>query len=311
LQKPQNKQSTWRQRELVLQAGIVHTVDFFADTSPNHIMINNLSSSKLYLSPNGIPSPQIYDKEIAPFGESLYAQDTGLKRFQLYIEGTGESRMKITTFEADFTPSTLSGGNVSVTGGSGGSGGNVTVVGHSVPLPAGSNNIGKVVVTSMPEQTIQLDTLPAGSNTIGKVDVNTLPPLATGDSHIGSVGVDGSVAIGSMPNVVISSMPPVQVTNDPIKQSHEHFYGSVGTTEVIYDLGVRSLTKFNHIVNDDLANDLFISFDEVAAITTPGSGANGIIVLKPGEVINDLGRKCSKVRFIRSAGAGNVRMLGV
>ncbi|MEK4883491.1 hypothetical protein NST81_02000 [Bacillus sp. FSL W8-0223] len=92
---------------------------------------------------------------------------------------------------------------------------------------------------------------------------------------------------------------------------HEYFESSVGTTEVVYDMGTRNLTKISFLSNDDLSNDLFVSFDDIAATTTPGNGANGVIHLLPGETINDLGRKCSKIRFIRAAGNGNVRMLGV
>jgi hypothetical protein len=303
---------------MVLQAGIVHTIDFFADTKPNHILINNLSPSKLYMAPNGIPSPQIYDKEVSPFGESLYAQDTGIKRFQLYVDGTGSSRIKFTTFEADFNPTAIAGSTVNgASGGGGGAGdGSVTIVGHSVPLPAGSNNIGKVAVTSMPQQTFTLDTLPPGVNNIGKVDVNTLPPLATGTSHIGSVGVDGSVSISTMPNVNIATMPPVEVTSEPTRSKHHAYEGSIGVSEVVWDLTAagtldEDIVEINYISNDDPDNDLFVSFDDVTATITPGQGRDSVFRLKAGETLSNFNRQCVKIRFIRAAGSGNVRVLGV
>jgi hypothetical protein len=168
-----------------------------------------------------------------------------------------------------------------------------------------------VIVTEMPSQTRVMDMLPAGVNNIGSVDVDVLPPLTAGTSHIGSVNVDNAVSISTMPNVVISSMPPVEVTNDPVKQSHEYYEGSVTNVASSYDMGARTITKFSFISNDDLSNDLYISFDSDVVSISPGQGANGVIRLAPGESINDFGRKCNKVNFIRSAGSGKVRLLGV
>ncbi|GJD97874.1 hypothetical protein [Methylobacterium iners] len=52
--------------------------------------------------------------------------------------------------------------------------------GLSGPIPAGTNAIGTVAVTSLPA-------LPAGTNAIGTVGVSSLPPLAAGTNAIGSV----------------------------------------------------------------------------------------------------------------------------
>lgn len=86
------------------------------------------------------------------------------------------------------------------------------------------------------------------------------------------------------------------------------YNASVGTTEVNITLGfTTNLIKF--ISNDDDTNDLIVSFGTVA--TTASAGLNGVITLKPGEVINELNIAVSRINLKRTAGSGNVRFLGV
>lgn len=101
----------------------------------------------------------------------------------------------------------------------------------------------------------------------------------------------------------------VQARND-----HKFYEGSIGTTEVIFDMSSLTDGNCNQIVfleNDDQTNDLWVSFDSVTVSAASTSGENGIIHLKPGEGLNDIPRQTSKVHFIRAAAGGNVRFLGV
>ena len=95
------------------------------------------------------------------------------------------------------------------------------------------------------------------------------------------------------------------------KQSHEVYDGAVSTTKVTYDMELRTITQISYISNDDLTNDLYISFDDTVLTAVVKNGLSGVIRLLPGESITDMGRKCSKIHFIRLAGTGNVRFLGV
>lgn len=82
----------------------------------------------------------------------------------------------------------------------------------------------------------------------------------------------------------------------------------VSTTEVNVPLGfMTNCIKF--ISNDDDTNDLIVSFGTTS--TTATAGLNGVIILKPGEVINELNISVSKINFKRVAGSGNVRFVGV
>lgn len=304
------KESTWRQTERTLNPNMVSEI-VLQDTTPNHIHINNLGPATLYLSATGIPSPQVYDKKIEPHSEGLLAQQVGVTRFLIYAQGANPNRAKITTFEDTFNPSTLTGGNVTVQGGGGGTGGNVNIVGHSVPLPAGANNIGKVEVTKMPEQTFNLESLPAGTNKIGKVDVDKLPPLAEGQSHIGRVSIDGGVTITHMPAVQLNGDVTLSDTNFRILSETAYYShnAAVGTTEVVVTLPF-TVKTFKFISNDDPTNDLFVTFNDKTT-ADPQNGLNSVIVLKAGEVLNEFNFTAQAVKLKRTAGNGNVRILGV
>lgn len=86
------------------------------------------------------------------------------------------------------------------------------------------------------------------------------------------------------------------------------YNASVGTTEINISLGFTT-NSIKFISNDDDTNDLIVSFGTVA--TTGSPGLNGVITLKPGEVINELNIAISRINFKRVAGSGNVRFVGV
>lgn len=298
------KQSTWRVTQLNVKPQAVQEY-VFPDTKPNHIHIHNLGVGKIYMGVSRIPSPVIYDMSVSSYGENLYAQETGFTRVQLFNDGTDDQLIKLVSFEHDFNPAVIKPTGSTTAAGGGGDGsfdGNVIITGMSVPLPSGSNNIGRVVVSEMPPQELVFDTLPPGTNTIGKVEVTKLPPLAAGVSHIGSVGIDGGVSI--------SAMPPVTVSNEPVKQSHQVFEGTVATTEVIFNMGEETINRIQYIANEG-TTDLYVSFDDTTATPTVTSGLNKPFRIKAGEIINDMPRKCSRVHFIRSTGTGAIRFLGV
>ncbi len=301
------KQSTWRQHTIEIGPGVVQEF-VFPDTKPNHVLIHNMGVGKIFIGVSLIPSPTLYDMQVSAYSESMYAQETGFTRIRILNSGTDAQLIKVTSFEHDFDPTVIKPTRTGTTEGGGGGTiegpitGEMVVTGFNAPLPSGNNNIGRVVVTEQPPQTITFDQLPAGNNLIGRVKVDTLPALSSGVSHIGSVGIDGGVTI--------SSMPPVTVSNEPVKSSHQSFEGTITTTEIVFDMGVESVNRIQYIANEG-TTDLYISFDDVPATATVTSGLNKPIRLFPGETINDMPRKSSKIRFIRATGSGLVRFLGV
>lgn len=302
------KDNTWREVTLTLPPKMVYT-HVFEDTKPNHYDINNLSVATLYAGVRVLPSPHEYELMVPSNGRNILARKEGSSQVEIYNDSDVTARIILTTFNEPFNPAVLanSASGTSGGGGTGGTGGDVVVKGFSSALPAGGNNIGKVVVTEMPTIPIEFKTLPTGTNMIGNVGVTKLPPLAEGKSYIGSVGVEGGVSI--------SSMPPVQVTNDPVRASCIAWEGTISVNHVVFDMGQHDVLKFNYILNEG-DTDLFINFDSYQATPNDlkGAGLTGraaTIRMRPGESITDFTRKTSKVNMIRTSGSGTVRILGV
>ncbi|MEC0026270.1 hypothetical protein P4L02_32740, partial [Bacillus cereus] len=198
------KDNTWREVTLTLPPRMAYT-HVFEDTKPNHYDINNLSVATLYAGVRVLPSPHEYELMVPSNGRNILARKEGSSQIEIYNDSDVTARIILTTFNEPFNPAVLANSASSTSGGGGGGAtdGNVIVKGFSSALPAGNNNLGKVVVTEMPTVPIEFKTLPSGTNMIGNVGVTKLPPLAEGTSHIGSVNVEGGVSI--------ASMPPVQV----------------------------------------------------------------------------------------------------
>ena len=302
------KDNTWREVTLTLPPRMAYT-HVFEDTKPNHYDINNLSVATLYAGVRVLPSPHEYELMVPSNGRNILARKEGSSQIEIYNDSDVTARIILTTFNEPFNPAVLANSASSTSGGGGGGAtdGNVIVKGFSSALPAGNNNLGKVVVTEIPTVPIEFKTLPPGTNMIGNVGVTKLPPLAEGTSHIGSVNVEGGVSI--------ASMPPVQVTNDPVRASCIAWEGTISVNHVVFDMGQHDVLKFNYILNEG-DTDLFINFDSYQATPNDlkGAGLTGraaTIRMRPGESITDFTRKTSKVNMIRTSGSGTVRILGV
>ncbi|KMQ35479.1 hypothetical protein TU69_01480 [Bacillus cereus] len=302
------KDNTWREVTLTLPPRMAYT-HVFEDTKPNHYDINNLSVATLYAGVRVLPSPHEYEIMIPGNGRNILARKEGASQIEIYNDSDVPARIILTSFNEPFNPAVLanSASGQSSTGGSGGGSDTVTVKGFTSALPAGNNNIGKVIVTEMPAVQFALQTLPAGSNMIGNVGVTKLPPLAEGTSYIGRVGVEGGVSI--------NSLPPVQVTNDPVRSECRSWVGTVGTTQTSFDMKGSDVLKFNYIINEG-DTDLYINFETIYANPSDlqgfnGTGKNATILLRAGETISELTRKTTKVNMIRTSGNGMVRILGV
>jgi len=302
------KDYTWREVPLTIPPKSHYTHTFTDTVKPNHYDINNLSVTTLYAGVRVTrPSTNEYELVVPPNGRNIFARPEPSGQIHLYNDGDVEARIILTSFYAPFNPTILANNGNGGTSQSGGGNfdGNVIVRGFSSALPAGDNNIGKVVVTGMPAIDFALQTLPYGTNHIGSVTVSKLPPLAEGKSYIGQVGVMGGISI--------TDMPPINVTNDPIRSSCMAWEGSVNNSIVVFDMLDKNVLKFNYIVNEG-DTDLFVNFDTYIVNPADLQGKNGVgatIRLKPGESITDFTRKTSKVNMTRTSGSGTVRILGV
>lgn len=307
------KLSTTRQQLITVPASSRITVDF-SDTKPNHFYINNLSVSEVYLGVTMIPDEIRYDKKVGPSGETMFARDQGVKSVDLFNATGADALIDLTSFEAEFDPNVLASSTSSTaSSGGGGGGGNFDGVirGFTAPLPAGSNNIGKVVVTQMPDITVTQGPLQEGTANIGKVQVTSLPSLPTGSATIGNVGIVGGVVIDSMPAVSLNGdVTLADNATFAVKGAAQyyHYNASIGTTEVVVALGFEA-TNFKYISNDG-STDLLVSFN-AKATTDAENGAGGVIRLLPGETLQELNVIATSIKFRRPSGTGNVRFVGV
>ncbi|RJO94687.1 hypothetical protein D3D03_16350 [Exiguobacterium sp. RIT452] len=267
--------STYREQQVTILPGQTFTVQF-SDTMPNHYYINNLSTSDVYLGITMLPNTERYDLYIGPSEQKITGRDKGTQQIYLYNDSPNPAAIMLTTFTKAFDPTILI--SASAQAGTASRPSSNVITGFTAPLPNGSNKVGRVDVESLPE-------LPEGDNVIGKVIIPE--------------------------PVIIGSMPPIEVTNDPVRAYHHMFDGPVSTTEVIVDCAPRNMTRISYIINDDETNDLYVAFNEEVLTSVPGNGYNGVIRLKPGESLTDLNRMSSKVKFLRAAGNGTVRLLGV
>lgn len=101
----------------------------------------------------------------------------------------------------------------------------------------------------------------------------------------------------------------IYLGSEPSVDNHTHWNGAISTSEyqVVFPFAVK---KIIYISNDDTSNDLLIAFN--GSLTTSSEiGLNGVIRLKPGEVLNDFRKNVTSIRLRRTAGSGTVRILGV
>jgi len=290
-----------REQLLTIPAKTVVDLDFL-NTSPNYVYINNYSPATLYFGKSVLPSASVYDMVIDGNGDNLFSSPNSFRAAYLYNDGADVANCKITSFVAPFEPAALKGGGgtATFTGTIGAT--DSTITGFNVPLPAGNNHVGVVTIDSMPAITVDQGAIPAGSNHIGSVSVDTLPALATGVSHIGSVGIDGGVTI--------TSMPPVTVSSSPIATAHQYYEGTITTTTVNFVLSA-PINNINFIKNDG-TTDLWVGFGTVDPSVAGNrlTGQNMCIHLLAGESIADLGRQIGQINFYRTTGTGAVRFLG-
>ncbi|HDR7311511.1 TPA: hypothetical protein QCX08_004019 [Bacillus cytotoxicus] len=141
-----------------------------------------------------------------------------------------------------------------------------------------------------------------GSTFDGNIALTTALPA--GNNKIGNVGISGAVEVSKLPNVGISG----EVTT--VVKENVGFYSfneSVGTTEVALT-PAKKLSQIVYISNDG-DSDLLVGLN--VATTASQKGDNAVIVLKAGEVIDNISVSVSTIKLKRTAGNGVARLLGV
>ncbi|QWG70193.1 hypothetical protein EXW32_27785 (plasmid) [Bacillus mycoides] len=141
-----------------------------------------------------------------------------------------------------------------------------------------------------------------GSNFDGNIKLTD--PLPVGNNKIGNVGVTGAVEV--------SKLPAVGITGDVTTVSKENvgFYSfneAVTTTEVSLT-PAKKLSQLVYISNDG-DSDLLVGLN--VATTGVQKGDNAVILLKAGEVIDNISVSVTSIKLKRTVGNGVARLLGV
>ncbi|MEK5046142.1 hypothetical protein [Bacillus sp. FSL L8-0637] len=137
---------TWREQTVTVKPKETKEVVFF-DTKPNHVYINNLSQTDLYVGLSVIPDNVKYEMHVAAGKENFSAKLFGTTRVNIYNDSNEVATFILVTFYDKFNPTTLvKPGSISID--SGGYDGEIKK--FSAPLPKGSNVIGQVVIADMP-----------------------------------------------------------------------------------------------------------------------------------------------------------------
>ncbi|HFJ9245046.1 TPA: hypothetical protein ACGW5C_005592 [Bacillus cereus] len=157
-----------------------------------------------------------------------------------------------------------------------------------------------------------------GSSFDGNITLTTALPA--GNNKIGNVGVTGDVGVNKMPAIEVNKMPAVSITGTPtVKIDGEipvatkenvgffSFNEAVGTTEVALT-PAKKLSQIVYISNDG-DSDLLVGLN--VATSASQKGDNAVIVLKAGEVIDNIPVSVTSIKLKRSAGNGVARLLGV
>lgn len=163
---------SYREQIIDLRGGQVNEV-YFIDTKPNFIYVSNLGTGDLFVSDNMNVTPTKHDIVVGEGMKRSIVKPLGMNKIYIYAQAGGQA--KIESGIAELSLSDIPMTQIVATLSNSLSISKVDVDKIIEPLPAGSNLIGQVQITTLPDVNIQtLPTLPTGSNKIGTVSVESM-----------------------------------------------------------------------------------------------------------------------------------------
>lgn len=207
------QETSYRRNQYRIEANFDNEINVF-DTKPNVVFIRNINDAEITVGLDFVPNDINFDEIIAGNSKQSIVRPKSFNK--IYIRSSQSGYVIVETFTLDdirptdipeFQPIIFqSNGDVTL--------GNVQKI--IDPLPAGTNTLGKVEITNIPE-------LPSGANTIGNVVVNSLPSIPSGTNNIGKVDVN------SLPDIVVDV---ASVTIDSALPAGTNIIGKVEVTNM-------------------------------------------------------------------------------
>lgn len=150
--------TSYERRRVTIPAYGVLTMDYTAKR-PNYYRVQNLGDTNIYGGTMNIPSPENHDFTVGAGKLKMHAEPFARDSLYLYNPSGSPVEVVVLSFAAAFDPVTLAMTEMEIDLSGTVLEANMVVSGFNSPLPAGSNNIGKVQVSNLPD----LDTLPTAA----------------------------------------------------------------------------------------------------------------------------------------------------
>lgn len=268
--------SALQKKNVTVPAHSVTTIDYI-DTQPNYFRVQNSGDGTLYCSTANIPTQKQHDFSVKAAGMKMFAEP--FYRAKLYVLNSTGNDVNITvlSFRAVFDPLALALSDIAIDLEGATIESENVISGFETSLPAGSNEIGKVQVSSLPA-------LPTGENHIGQVDVSNLKDytaaLANILTAIGGISGGGSGGSSAWGTSQIDNLLSVMQKKNTILKANEGSATTAGV-DIVAAMGGMNLCKIHTIANDG-------ETDLTVTIKSANVAANQTFTLKAGEVFNDV-----------------------
>lgn len=275
-------------REISIGAYQTAAIDFI-DGKPNYFRVQNPNNTFIYCGTTRHPSESMYDFSVAPNKAKAYAEPFQRSRLYVFNPSGNTINVIVVSMAAEYDPLSMMIGDMEVDFSASSVAVTSSIDSFNTSLPAGSNMIGKVQVSSLPS-------IPAGSNKIGNVGISgtVVPSNADEVTNIKNNVGDIQSKLGSLlaetpisgkTTLVDIVYALLQISDAMTKIHNEEFANKVSTYEETNTSGEKILcesgTTVIHLLTNDGENDFNL------CLFGSGDTAYRNIKIKAGESISD------------------------
>ena len=139
------KYNNLSRKSVTVPAYSVTTVEY-NDSMPNYYRVINMGDGKLYCGTSAIPTTKRFEFTVGPGKIKLYTEPSRRNNLYIYNPSGVDVDVIIVSFEAEFDPATLAMADMEFDVANQTMTTETTITGFNQPLPAGTNNIGKVTL---------------------------------------------------------------------------------------------------------------------------------------------------------------------
>lgn len=275
-------------REISIGAYQTAAIDFI-DGKPNYFRVQNPNNTSIYCGTTRHPSENMYDFSVAPNKAKAYAEPFQRSRLYVFNPSGNTINVIVVSMAAEYDPLSMMLGDMEVDFSASSIGVTSSIDSFNTSLPAGSNMIGKVQVSSLPS-------IPAGSNKIGNVGISGTVVTSNADdvtniknnvgdiqSKLDSLLVESPVSGKTTLVDIVYAL--LQIIDVMTKIHSDEFANKVSTYEETNANGEKILCESGYTVIHMLTNDGENDFNLCLFGNSDTAYRN--IKIKAGESISD------------------------